>query len=92
MLAAGRAKKERPGRGRLNGYVRTGRREQRRGRASARPRRGLPGFDTVTRAAFVPEGAVRYLQRCGHENAQAITAEDIAAQLRQCLKARAEWA
>jgi hypothetical protein len=40
----------------------------------------------------VPEGAVRYLQRCGHENAQAITAEDIAAQLRQCLKARAEWA
>jgi len=78
--------------GRLNGYVRTGRREQRRGRESARPRRGLPGFDTVTRAAFVPEGAVRYLQRCGHENAQAITAEDIAAQLRQCLKARAEWA
>ena len=43
------------------------------------------------RAAFVPEGAVRYLQRCGHDNVKAITADDIAGRLGACLKARDQW-
>jgi hypothetical protein len=58
----------------------------------------LPGFDTVKRAeqmaeeiAFTPEGASRYLQRSGREPVMVPTAEDIAAGLRACFKARAEW-
>jgi hypothetical protein len=58
----------------------------------------LPGLDMLTRAekvaeraAFVPEGAVCYLRRCGHENVKAITADDVAAGLGAYLKARADW-
>jgi hypothetical protein len=58
----------------------------------------LPGFGTVKRAekmaeeaAFTPEGASRYLQRSGRRPAEVPTAEDIAAGLRGCFKARAEW-
>jgi hypothetical protein len=57
----------------------------------------LPGYETVqraerlaTKAAFTQEGAARYLKRSGREAAQVKTAEDVAASLRECLRARAE--
>jgi hypothetical protein len=58
----------------------------------------LPGYETVQRAeqaakkaAFTQEGAARYLKRSGREAGQVQTAEDVAASLRECLRARAEW-
>jgi hypothetical protein len=59
----------------------------------------LPGFDTVRwaeaeaeRAAFGEEGAARWLDETGGGQAVKVpTAEDVAAGLREALKARAEW-
>jgi hypothetical protein len=58
----------------------------------------LPGFGTVQRAeriaeeaAFTAEGVARHLQRSGGERAGVPTAEDVAAGLRVCFHARAEW-
>jgi alkanesulfonate monooxygenase SsuD/methylene tetrahydromethanopterin reductase-like flavin-dependent oxidoreductase (luciferase family) len=58
----------------------------------------LPGYETVQRAeraakkaAFTQEGAARYLQRLGRGTARVGTAEDVAASLRERLRARAEW-
>ena len=57
----------------------------------------LPGYDRVKRAeaaaghtAFTPEGVVAYLRR-EDRDAELITADDIAAGLRECLETRAEW-
>ena len=57
-----------------------------------------PGLETVRRAeklaesaAFTQEGAARYLERRGEGPARVPTAEAVAAGLRECLRARAEW-
>jgi hypothetical protein len=58
----------------------------------------LPGFGTVKRAeetveaaAFTHEEVSRHWQRLGRDAAKVPTAEGIAAGLRECFKARAEW-
>lgn|SRR5262245_37840847 len=58
----------------------------------------FPGFDTLKRAekqtetaAFTAEGADECMRRSGREVARVVTADDVAAGLRESLKARADW-
>ncbi len=58
----------------------------------------LPGFATVKEAerragtaAFTAEGVAAYLRRKYDATPKVVTADEVAAGLRECLRARAEW-